>query len=162
MKKDIEDAFAEIFRARDETEQLASQKRQDATTREEAFRASFVDVVKRVVKPTLESLKQLLEKNGIGAMVVESEVSSGARRSEPSIGFFAFSDDARVASGTRRPSDANVQLQLSCQAQKGNVGVHECRPTAGGRAAKQQPDVTLGSLTEESIQKSVLALLQRP
>jgi hypothetical protein len=161
MKKEIEDAFADIFRARDETEQLANQKRQDATTREEAFRASFVDLVKRVIKPTLESLKQLLEKNGIGAMVVESEVSSGARRSEPSIGFFAFSDDARVPSGTRRPSDANVQLQLSCQAQKGNVGVHECRPTSGGRIAKQQPDVTLASITEESIQTSVLALLRR-
>ncbi len=161
MKKEIEDAFAEIFRARDETEQLANQKRQDATTREEVFRAAFVDLVKRVIRPALESLKQLLEKNGIGAMVVESEISSGARRSEPSIGFYAFSDDARVSSGTRRPSDANVQLQLSCQAQKGNVGVHVCRPTSGGRAANQQPDATLDSLTEESIQKSVLLLLQR-
>lgn len=162
MKKEITDAFAEIFRARDQTEQLANQKRQDATTREEAFRTAFTDAVKRVIKPTFESLKQLLENNGIGVIVVESEVSSGARRSEPSIGFYAFSDDARVPSTTRRPSDANVQLQLSCQAQKGNVGIHECRPTSGGRAAKQQPDVTLDSLTEESIQKSVLALLQRP
>lgn len=162
MKKEIADAFAEIFRARDQTEQLANQKRQDATTREEAFRTAFSDAVKKVIKPTFESLKQLLENNGIGVMVVESEVSSGARRSEPSIGFYAFSDDARVPSNTRRPSDANVQLQLACQAQKGNVGIHECRPTSGGRAAKQQPDVTLASLTEESIQKSVLALLQRP
>lgn len=162
MKKEIEDAFAEIFRARDETEHLASQKRQDATTREDAFRGAFVALTKQVIKPTFESLKQLLEKNGIGAMVVESEVSSGARRSEPSIGFYAFSDDARVPSNARRPSDANVQLQLSCQAQKGNVGVHECRPTSGGRTVKQQPDVMLDSLTEESIQKSVLALMQRP
>jgi hypothetical protein len=162
MKKEIADAFAEIFRARDETEQLANQKRQDATTREEAFRTAFSERVKRVVKPTFESLKQLLEENGIGVMVIESEISSGARRSEPSIGFYAFSDDARVPSGLRRPSDANVQLQLSCQAQKGNVGIHECRPTSGGRAAKQQPDVALDSLTEESIQKSVLTLMQRP
>lgn len=162
MKKDIEDAFAEIFRARDEIEQVANQKRQDATTREEAFRLAFSERVKKVIKPTFDALKQLLESHGIGAMVVESEVSSGGRRSEPCIGLYAFSDDARVSSGARRASDANVQLQLSCQAQKGNVGVHVCRPMPGGRAASPESDTSLESVTEEWTQRSVLALLQRP
>jgi hypothetical protein len=162
MKKDIEEAFGEIFRARDEIEQLANQKRQDATTREEAFRIAFSERVKRVIRPTFDSLKQLLEEHGIGAMVVESEVSSGGRRSEPSIGLYAFSDDARVSSGARRAADANVQLQLSCQAQKGTVGVHVCRPTPGGRTATAEPDTALESVTEEWAQRSVLALLRKP
>jgi hypothetical protein len=162
MKKDIEEAFDEVFRARDKIEELANQKRQDATNREEAFRLAFSDRVKRVIKPTFESLKQLLEDHGIGAMVVESEVSSGGRRSEPSIGLYAFSDDARVSSGTRRASDANVQLQLSCQAQKGTVGVHVCRPTPGGRAVSPEPDTALENVTEEWAQRSVLALLRKP
>lgn len=162
MKKDIEDAFAQVFRARKETERLANQKRQDSTSREQAFREAFCAHLKQVIKPTLESLKQLLEKNGIDAMVVESEVRSGGRGTELSIGLYAFSDDARLASSSRRPTDANVQLQLSCQSQKGNVGIHVSRPSSGGRSAGPEADTQLESVTEEWIQKRVLSLLQRP
>jgi hypothetical protein len=161
MKKEIEEEFAQIFRARDEAERLASQKRQDIASREQTFREVFREHLKRIIKPTLESLKQLLEKNGIDAMVVESEVSSGGRQTEPSIAFYAFSDDARSARGPRRPSEANVQLQLSCQAQKGTVGVYVSRPSSGGRSAGPEADAPLQSVTEEWIQKTVLSLLRR-
>jgi hypothetical protein len=161
LKKEIEDGFAQVFRAREEAERLANQKRQDTKSREQAFREAFREHLQRVIKPTLESLKQLLEKNGIDAAVVESEVGSGGRQSEPSIAFYAFSDDVRMASGTRRPSDANVQLQLSCHAQKGSVGVHVSRPSSGGRSAGPEADAPLESVTEEWIQKIVLSLLTR-
>jgi nucleotide-binding universal stress UspA family protein len=161
LKKEIEDAFAQVFRAREEAEQLANQKRQDITSREQAFRAAFREHRKRIIKPTLESLKQLLEKNGIDATVVESEVSSGGGSTEPSIAFYAFSDDARMVTGTRRQSDANVQLQLSCHAQKGSVGVYVSRPSSGGRSAGPEADAPLESVTEEWIQKIVLSLLTR-
>jgi hypothetical protein len=161
MKKEIEEEFAQIFRARDEAEQLANQKRQDSTSREQTFREAFREHLKRIIKPTLESLKQLLEKNGIDALVVESEVSSGGRHTEPSIAFYAFSDDVRSAHGSRRPSDANIQLQLSCQAQKGTIGVYVSRPSSGGRSAGPEADAPLQSVTEEWIQKTVLSLLRR-
>jgi hypothetical protein len=161
LKKEIEDAFAQLFRERKDADRLANQKRQDITSREQAFRAAFRDHRTRIIKPTLESLKQLLENNGISATVVESEVSSGGGSTEPSIAFYAFSDDARLVSGTRRQSDANVQLQLSCHAQKGSVGVHVSRPSSGGRSAGPEADAALESVTEEWIQKTVLSLLTR-
>jgi hypothetical protein len=161
MKKEIEEAFAQIFHARDEAERLANQKRHDAASREQTFREAFREHLKRIIKPTLESLEQLLEKNGIDAMVVESDVSSGGRHTEPSISFYAFSDDLRSTSGVRRPSDANAQLQLSCQAQKGKVGVYVSRPSSGGRSAGPEADAALESVTEEWIQKTVLSLLRR-
>ena len=161
LKKEIEDGFARVFRAREEAERLANQKRQDTKSREQAFREAFREHLQRIIKPTLESLKQLLEKNGIDATVVESEVGSGGRQLEPSIAFYAFSDDVRMASGTRGASDANVQLQLSCHAQQGNVGVYVSRPSSGGRSAGPEADVPLESVTEEWIQKLVLSLLTR-
>ena len=160
MKKEIEDAFAQVFRAREETQRLANQKRQDTTSREQAFREAFREHLERVVRPTLESLTQLLQKNGVEAMVIESEVNSGGRLTEPTIGFYAFTDDGRLASSGRRPSDATVQLQLSCQAQKGKVGIYVSHPSAGGRGAGPEPDTSLEALTEEEIQRRVLALLQ--
>jgi hypothetical protein len=160
MKKEIEDAFAQVFRAREDVQQLANQKRQDATSREQAFREAFREHLERVIKPTLESLRQLLQKNGIEAMVSEAVVSSGGRLTEPSIGFYAFPDDARLGSSSRRPTDATVQLQLSCQAQKGNVGVNVFRPSPGGRAGGPESDTSLEALTEEEIQRRVLTLLQ--
>jgi len=160
LKKEIEDGFARVFRAREEAERLANQKRQDTKSREQAFREAFREHLQRIIKPTLESLKQLLEKNGIDATVVESEVGSGGRQLEPSIAFYAFSDDVRMASG-RGPSDANVQLQLSCHAQQGNVGVYVSRPSSGGRSAGPEADAPLESVTEEWIQKLVLSLLTR-
>ena len=160
MKKEIEDAFAQVFRAREEAQRLVNQKKQDTTSREQAFREAFREHLGRVIKPALESLRQLLQKNGIEAMVIESEVSSGARLTEPSIGFYAFTDDTRLASSARRPSDAPVQLQLSCQAQKGKVGIYVSRPSAGGRGAGPEPDISLEALTEDEIQRRVLALLQ--
>jgi hypothetical protein len=162
LKKEIEDGFARVFRAREEAERVANQKRQDTKSREQAFREAFREHLQHIIKPTLESLKQLLEKNGIDATVVESEVGSGGRQLEPSIAFYAFSDDVRMASGTTRgPSDANVQLQLSCHAQQGNVGVYVSRPSSGGRSAGPEADVPLESVTEEWIQKLVLSLLTR-
>jgi hypothetical protein len=160
MKKEIEDAFAQVFRAREDVQELANQKRQDATSREQAFREAFREHLERVIKPTLEALRQLLQKNGIEAIVSESVVSSGGRLTEPSIGFYAFPDDVRLGTSSRRPTDAPVQLQFSCQAQKGNVGVNVFRPSPGGRAGGPESDTLLGSLTEEEIQKRVLALLQ--
>jgi hypothetical protein len=160
MKKEIEDGFAQVFRARAEAQRLASQKRQDTTSREQAFREAFRAHLERVIKPTLESLRQLLQKNGIEAMVIESEVSSGGRLTEPTIGFYAFTEDGRLASSERRPSDATVQLQLSCQAQKCKVGIYVSRPSAGGRGAGPEPDTSLEALTEQEIQRRVLALLQ--
>jgi hypothetical protein len=72
LKKEIEDGFARVFRAREDAERLANQKRQDTKSREQAFREAFREHLQRIIKPTLESLKQLLEKNGIDATVVES------------------------------------------------------------------------------------------
>jgi hypothetical protein len=161
MKKEIEDGFAQVFRAREDIQQLADQKRQDAAAREQVFRQAFREHLERVIKPTLESLGQLLRDHGIETLVREAVVSSGGRLSEPGIGFYAFPDSARLATGSRRPTDATVQLQFSCQAQQGNVGVHVSRAAPGGRAGGPESDVPLEALTEEEIQRRVLALLQQ-
>jgi hypothetical protein len=160
MKQEIDDAFAQLFRAREDLRQLANQKRQDATSRGQVFREAFREHVQRVIKPTLESLRLLLQRNGIEAMVNESELSSRGRGAEPAIGFYAFPDDVPSASGSRRPTDASVQLQLCCQAQKCNVGIHAFRMSPAGRVGVPESDTSLEALTEEDIQRRVLALLQ--
>ena len=43
----------------------------------------------------------------------------------------------------------------------GKVGIFVSRPSAGGRGAGTEPDTSLEALTDEEIQRRVLALLQR-
>jgi hypothetical protein len=160
MKKENEDAFNELFRARRQEQKAAEDEQQRLRTAEADFRKLFTEHVRGVVQPTLESLRELLGNNGIKAAVVEAVEGSD------SIPYPCFKIGLYVQTGELRrsinldPTDAPVQIQLSCNPSKGKAQLYESRSTRSGRAGAPAGQFSLDELTSDFIEQRVLAIMK--
>jgi len=158
MSHDPEDAFAQIFRERAETRRRAEQEKAARNSRAQAFRRAFREQVGTVVRPTLEFLVELLERNGIEAEILEAGTAEEAGDTEPSIGLRANAEDRRP---TRYLADATVQLTYSCSVDQRVVTVAGiCTIKGHGPVSRGGSAVSIQELTEEAVHGHFLALMR--
>jgi len=159
MKKENEDAFNDLFRSRRADQMTAEAEQKRLRTAEADFRKLYTEHMKGVVEPTFESLRQLLGNNGINAAVVQAVEGSDAIPYPCfKIGLYVQTGDGRRSNPD--PTDAPIQIQLSCNPSKGKAQLFESRPTRTGRSGAPVGQFSLDELTSDFIEQRVLAIMR--
>jgi hypothetical protein len=160
MKKENEDAFNELFRSRRQDQMNAEEEQQRLRTAEADFRKLYTEHMKSVVEPTLESLRQLFGNNGIKSTVVQAiEGPDSIPYPCFKIGLYVQTVDTRRSTNPD-PTDAPVQIELSCNPSKGKAQLFETRSTRSGRSRGPAGQFSLDELTSDFIEQRVLAIMK--
>ena len=162
MKKEIEQDFAAVFAAHADKQLRAQQVATEKKQQEQTFLDDFNAHCAAVIRPALDALVAYVQGNGVRAEVEETKAGteSGGAVRPASIGiYFLIGDERLVHHGSHRDRP-NFTIQCAERERKVHLFQSTIAPGRGGQSGSEGTGL-LAEVTEEFIQKRVLALLKK-
>ena len=162
MKKEIERDFDDVLAAHADKQLRAQQAATEKKQQDQDFLDEFNAHSAAVIRPTFDALAAFVQRKGVRAEVEEMKASAepgGASRSA-SIGiYFLIGDERLVLPGSQRDRP-HFTIQCAERERKVLFFQSTIAPGRGGQSGGEGSGL-LAEVTEEFIQKRVLALLKK-
>src|SRR5579871_3779457 len=152
MDEETEEKFKALFKKRTDEQQAAKSAHQQRQEKETASQQRFIDHVRQVIKPALETLRALFSQQGIRSDVRETtDGPPVGNLVRVRVGLYVHTGDARMPRYVD-PSDGH-SLEFSFSAHDEMVHVYESRLIHGSGHSSEVGKFPINQITSKFIEE---------